>query len=177
MALTSKTALAQQSDNTKIPNAYWASFGAGASSLGALSGMYSVNVQIPHNWLVTVDLDGGANRSGKTYDTNYSQSVISFNILAGKMARQKFSLFTLSAGLGLVDVHTGLGSYGLQDAPYINKDQYTLGIPIVIQGYLVGLQAFGIGFSGNINLNTIKPTAGINLSFALGRMQTHTPRF
>ena len=147
----------------------------GQSSVGGLSGTLNINAQIPNNWLLTLGLDVGGDRFGTQYsDNNISKTVGSYNVLIGKIARQKYSIVSVSAGLGLVEIETGAGSYYTQ-TPFTNTRQYTVGIPIVFQTYLVGLQAVGLGISGNINLNTVKTTAGINLCFALGRMQTHKP--
>jgi hypothetical protein len=176
-AATITASTAQTSpDNSNIPHAWWGAIGIGASSLGAISGEYSINVQIPNNWLISAYIEGGTNKLGKFSDSNTYQDVVNFSLLAGKIARQKYTLLSVSAGLGLVDVRTGTGSYSL-GTPYTNKDQYTVGVPIILQTYLVGLQACGIGLNANFNINTIKPTANINLCFALGRMQTHKPRF
>jgi len=154
-----------------IPRCYWGSFGFGPSSLGAFSGSFNANAELANRVLVTAGVQGET----KAFLSN-SAEVDSYNILVGKIFKKKFSLLSVSVGLSLVDVVNTTGYDLFSSQPPVKTDQYTIGIPILIQGYLVAFQTVSLGFNGYINLNTINTTAGIMVSVAIGRMATHTKR-
>jgi hypothetical protein len=151
LACNFKTARAQvvKPDSIQqVPHAYWLAGGLGGSSRG-IELMSNANAELGHKWLVTgtAQIESAAFGSG--------EDVEQFNVLGGKIFKEKASLFSVSAGLGIV---------------YINKA--TVGIPVLFQVYLVGGQFIGIGLNACANLNPTEPTAGFSINIALGRMAT-----
>jgi len=150
-------------DQVIIPRCCWGSLGAGGNTAG--DGAFSVNVneEFAQKLLVTESLQ---------LETNgflASTSVVNYSVLAGKIFKRKFSMFTLSAGLSYVTMTVSPGLFS--DTPAIH--QSTVGIPVLIQAYLVALQTFGLGINAYANLNSVKTTAGITLSIAIGALATH----
>jgi hypothetical protein len=153
-------------DSTKIPKSYWGSLGVGQSSLGAFAGKLDANAEFANRLLVT------ASFQGETNSILGGTQLASYNLLLGKIFKQRISMFTLSAGIGLVNVTTK--SFNLfSTEPSVSTSQTGIGLPIVIQGYLVAGQTVGFGVSGYLNLNTVKTTAGITFSLAIGHLATH----
>ncbi len=159
-------------DAAQIPRCYWAGFGLGASTLGALAGNVNVNAEISNQWIITANAEIEANRF-LNFSSSPNVQVTTYNVLAGKIYKGKISFFTLSAGIGLVDVYTYNNPGLFSDAPVHKSDQYTVGVPLLIQWYVIRFQAVGIGLSGYANLNTIQTTAGFNISVVFGRIATH----
>jgi len=155
-----------QSDTAKMPNGYWGSLGLGETSLGFFTGRADANAELSDGYLIagSAQVESSSVFGGTEVD--------SYDILFGKIFKQGISMFTLSAGLGLVNVTTKSSTL-FSTAPQVTTSQTGIGLPIVIQGYLVAGQTFGFGVSGFLNLNTVKTTAGVMFSLAIGRLATH----
>jgi len=165
MAFNKGFSQAVPNDSTKISKSYWGSVGIGASSSG-FSASFIANAELLNRWLISANVQGEGPLFG---DGN---EVTTFNVLAGKVFKQKFCFLTLSAGLGYISVTNVSNSFNFF-SPAVTTQRSTIGLPIVVQGYLVAFQTLGIGLSGYVNLNTIQSTAGINICIALGRLSTH----
>lgn len=150
-----KTGFSQAShpDSNKVPHAYWVGGGIGGSTEG-IELMANANAELGHHWLIT----GTAQL--ESYVVGGGLTVISYNLLGGKIYKQKASLFSFSAGLGAVS---------FDDHP----SKVTVGVPVLLQTYWVIGQTFGFGLNATANLNSIQPTAGLSLNIALGRIATH----
>jgi len=150
-------------DGIIIPRSYWGSLGIGTGSLGSFTFSVNANQEFSYRLLIT------ACAQAETNAFFGSTTIASYGVLAGEVFKQKFSLFTVSAGLSIVNVGTSSGFFN--SVPVTS--QTTIGIPILIQGYLVGLQTVGLGLNAYANLNSIRSTLGLTLNLALGRMATH----
>jgi hypothetical protein len=171
-AFTKGLAQVSTKDTSKIPRCYWMALGLGASSLGSLSGTINANAEISNRWLLTANV-GIEQNTFLNLSSSPNVQVTTFNILAGKIYKKKISFIALSAGLALVNVYTynNAGLFG--EAPVHKLNQYTVGVPLLIQGHVIRAQAVGIGLSGYVNLNTIQTTAGLNICLVFGRIATH----
>ena len=136
------------------------------SALGSVSAMLGANAEVKNRLVVSLNWTGETS-SVLDFTAKHVVDVNSFNILAGKIYKQRNSLMSFSAGLGLARVHTfdsrnGAASY----------TETTVGLPLSIQAYAIGFQAVGAGLNLYANLNTKQSTAGIHVSLALGRIST-----
>jgi len=158
-----------------IPDYYWLDLGAGKSSSGYSSVVWDANVQVSDSWLITGRLQGELNNLS-SFGFKRGAGIYAYDLLAGRMLNQKFGLLIVSAGLGLVNV---VSSAAAPNGAYNNSTTniQTVGVPILIQSYLVSLQTFGFGISGYINLNTIRCTAGITLNLAIGQIGTNNKNY
>jgi len=152
-------------DTTKIRKCYWGSVGIGGSTSG-FSASINANAELSNRWIIAANVQGEGPLFGN------GNQVAEVNVFAGKILKQKFSFFTLSAGLGYVSIANVTNSFNF-NSPSVTTYRSTMGVAVSIQGFLVGFQTLGIGLSGYVNLNTIQSTAGINICVALGRLSTH----
>ncbi len=174
-------------DSTKQAlKSYWATLGFGASTIG-YAFTAALNAELPGSYVVSAYAQAEFNRFAinvlgpPSGDFTY---VYNYDLLCGKIFKQRISFFTISAGLGVINYTSYTDSIyvisqgsGLFNSTYgavrINpRDRYALNIPILLQGYLVIAKPVAIGISGYVNLNSIHTTAGITLNIALGRMTT-----
>jgi hypothetical protein len=139
-------------DSTRIPKAYWVGSGGGFSFLGDVEIMYNANAEIGNHWLIT----SLAQVEAKFFGSG-NANIFTFGLQAGKVYKRGTGIFALSAGFAIMRVN----------------DQKTAGVPVLIQAHTVILQTVGFGINLYANLNTISPSAGLNLTVALGRMATH----
>jgi hypothetical protein len=173
------TTVNAQTDTTKIPHAWWVNMGFGKGTLGSLSANVALQAEVPKHWLISASFQaepnhvGTKNLGGAAHDVDINSG----NLLFGKIYKQTYSFWSVSAGLSFVNMDIN-DSYGIfPGAPASTQNnRYTVGIPIVVQGYIVGLQCAGIGLNAYVNLNTLQTTAGFQVQVALGRMQTHKPK-
>jgi hypothetical protein len=130
--------------------------------------MLGANAEIKNNILISANLIGETNQTFMSRP-RHIVDLTSFNALAGKIYKQRNSLISFSAGLGLVRVDRN-------DLDLFSKkteiSETTVGIPLSIQAYAIGFQTIGVGLNLYGNLNTKQSTAGIHLSVALGRIAT-----
>jgi hypothetical protein len=160
-----------KADTAKIPPSYWATLGFGPSSLGSVSGMLNVNLQIAGQWVITGSWQNEVNNLfGRS--PAYFVQVNTYNLLAGEIYKQKISFITVSAGLGAVNVisHNGYTDHYLNYVETNQQNRFTVGIPIMVQVDVAELRVAGIGINAYANLNTIRPTAGLTLNVAIGWM-------
>ncbi|MDB5123392.1 MAG: hypothetical protein JWP94_1521 [Mucilaginibacter sp.] len=163
-------------DSTDIRRSLWGASGLGGSSLGALSFMANGNAEIQHHWLLSVS----AQAESSTFfnlTAKPTTGVNTYGVLAGKIIKPRFAFFTISAGAALVNVytHTNPGLFGT--GPQTRTSRYTIGFPILLQGYGVLFRALGVGLSGYVNINSVKTTSGIHMSMAVGRLTTRKNRY
>lgn len=174
------TTVNAQTDTTKIPHAWWLNAGFGLGTLRSLSANIGVQAELPKHWLISATFQTEFNHFGEKIlgGAVHDVTINTSNVLIGRIHKQTYSLWSVSTGLSLVnmDIHDSYGVFPGAPASTQNN-RYTIGIPIVVQGYVVGGQFAGIGLSGYVSLNTLQTTAGVQLQVALGRMQTHKPRF
>jgi hypothetical protein len=174
------TTVNAQTDTSKIPHAWWLNMGFGIGTLRSLSANIGVQAEIPKQWLISASFQTEPNHFGEKSlgGAVHDVEINSGDLLLGKIYKQTYSFWSVSAGLSLVnmDIHDSYGVFPGAPASTQNN-RYTIGIPIVVQGYVVGLQCAGIGLNGYVNLNTLQTTAGFQFQVALGRIQTHKPRF
>jgi hypothetical protein len=175
LAVTSTRSFAQESrrDSAKTPKSYWATFGLGYSSLGALAFHLDANAEAWNKCVITANLQTEvSDLFGKAASNNFQ--VNTYNLLAGKIFKQKVTFITVSAGLGIVDVITYNGyDKGFFDFVKTSQNsQFTVGVPIIVQWYGVVTEVVGFGINGYVNLNTVRTTAGFTINIALGRMTT-----
>jgi hypothetical protein len=155
-------------DSLGSPSSIWTSFGLGANSTVDSWGRFDVNVEIPHRWLLTGNVAKNIGEHlgiGPDHITNHTTT----DLLLGKLYKHNNYLFSASAGLGLVHFN----NYDTDGTPgsHLNQSiQNTIGIPVLVQGYLVGYQTMAVGIGGYANFNTVRTEAGITLSIAFGRM-------
>jgi len=145
------------------PDRYWLDLGVGKSSSGYSSVVWDANIQISDTWFVTGRLEGEP-KDISSFGFNPGVGIYSYDILAGKILNRKSGFFTISAGLGIVQVVSKAGN----DNNNSKTNSYTLGLPILVQRYFTLAPPVGFGIGGYINLNTIRPTAGITLNLAIG---------
>jgi hypothetical protein len=174
-AITFTRSFAQSAsrDSTKTPKSYWATFGLGYSSLGSIAAHLDGNAEIWNKCVITANLQTEVSDFfGKAGTTNFQ--VTTYNLLAGKIFKQKLTFITVSAGLGLVDVNTynGYDKGILVFVKTDSKNQFIGGVPIIIQWYGVINEVVGFGINGYVNLNTVRTTAGFTINIALGRITT-----
>ena len=168
------------------PKSYWGTFGFGASTID-YAFTAALNAELSGNYVVSASAQAEFNRfeinilGPASGDFTY---VYNYDLLFGKIFKQRISFFTISAGLGVINYTSYTDSVyvisqgsGLFNSTYgavtINqRNRYALNIPILLQGYLVIAKPVAIGFSGYVNLNRVHTTAGITLNIALGRMTT-----
>lgn len=179
-AVTATCATAQDTakNNAKIPPAFWGEFGYGASSVGSFSGIVYVNAQITQKLIITGGLQGESNQplSVINLSARHEVDLNSISLFIGKIYKQEYSMFIISAGLSYVQ-HQDLTTYGLFSAtPAINQSKYVVGVPILIRGYWVLGQCIGLGAGLYGNFNTQQSSGGATLLLAFGRIQTHQPR-
>lgn len=158
---------------------YWASISLGASSLGQLSAGLDVNAELANHWAIAANIKGESNRFLDIYQETPNVDVTTYNILGGKIFKQRSSFLTVSAGLGLADVYTY--TYLLPNGSYAKditsqQDRYALNIPIEVQMYFVPVTPFAVSIGAYVNINNVKTTAGISGKFSFGRMSTHNTR-
>jgi hypothetical protein len=174
------TCYAQDTTKTTyhVPKAYWGNLGFGASSLGAFSGALYLNAQITNKLLITAGGQAETNDSnfidfGPARQTNLGTA----NILIGSITKGQYALFTFSAGVSYVDLNTKNLTGFFSSTPSSSTDQYSVGVPLLVQGYWVIGQCLGFGGSLYANINTLQSTVGFTVNLAFGRMQTHKPRY
>ena len=164
--------------NTKIPPAFWGEFGYGASSVGSFSGIVYGNAQITQKLIITGGLQGESNQplSVINLSARHEVDLNSVNLFIGKIYKQEYSMFIISAGLSYVQDQQ-LTTYGLFSAtPAINQSKYVVGVPVLIRGYWVWGQCVALGAGVYGNFNTQQSSGGATLLLAFGRIQTHQPR-
>ena len=94
--------------------------------LGSYSTIANGNLEIIDHWLIAAAITSEANSvSNVTPAPNIRMNT--YNILAGKIYKQMFSLVTLSAGLGVVSVYTYNNPLGAASGTIYRKYQYTAG--------------------------------------------------
>ena len=157
-------------DNSDYVKCYWGDVGLGGSSLGSISAALGFHFEINRHVLITANIMGEAN-SFIDFSSKPKIDVNTFNLLVGKISKQKSSIITYSAGLGLINYYkkTYPGGF-LSPLPAVTTKKYSIGIPLLISGYLIGFRTVGFGLSVYANLNTINTTAGLTLNFGIGRM-------
>jgi len=161
----------QEVYRANIPNSYWLDLGAGISSSGYGTVVWDANVEVSQNWFITGRLQGELNNFS-SFGFNRGAGLYAYDLLMGKMLNQRFGPLILSAGVGLVDIVSPGGGPG---SGYNNSTTniQTVGVPILIQSYLVSLHTFGLGVSGYINLNTVRCTAGVTVNLAIGQIEAY----
>ena len=165
-------------NKTKIPGAFWGEFGAGTSSIGGFSGIFYGNAQINQKLVLTGGLQGESNQSAAllNFSARHEVDLNSISLFIGKIYKQEYSMFIISAGLSYVQ-YQQITTYGLFSAtPDVNQSRYTVGVPILIRGYWVLGQCVGLGAGVYGNFNTQQSSGGVSLLLAFGRIQTHKPR-
>jgi hypothetical protein len=158
-------------DSTGIRKSYWIAGRVGLSTLGSVSGMLVANAEIKNHILISASTTGETNGI-LDFSATHSVDVSSFNMLAGKIYKQRHSLISFSAGLGLVKIDTHDSEPGIFGKVYPESSETTIGIPLLIQAYAIGFQTIGVGLNLYGNLNTKQSTAGIQVCLALGRIAT-----
>ena len=159
-------------DSLRVPKSYWVVAGGGLSTLGSVSATLIANAEIQNNILLSGSWIGETNVRILDSRASHNVDVSSYNALAGKVYKQRHSLISFSAGLGLVRVKSwdsGGGVFG-KVSPAVTET--TVGIPLLIQAHAIGFQAVGVGLNIYGNLNMKQSTAGVHLNIALGRMTT-----
>jgi 3-deoxy-D-arabino-heptulosonate 7-phosphate (DAHP) synthase len=159
-------------DSITIPRSYWVSGGVGLSTLGSASAGLVANAEIKNRILISAGWIGETSEKILDFSTNHSVNVSSFNALAGKIYKQRNSLISFSAGLGLVRLETR----DTGGARVSSVTETTIGIPLLVQAHAIGFQAIGVGLNLYGNLNMKQSTTGIHLSIALGRIATRQKR-
>lgn len=161
------TALAQKTPGKEFARTYWLSIGLGPNTFGS-SAIVNINVEIPHDWLMTAEFEDDANSHGSYSDDG--AKYFNYNIMAGKIYKKKFGFAIWSAGLGFINESTIQPEGVYPQETLVFKDRYTLGIPFKVQAYLVKFKALalGLGIYGNFNLFQTK--AGVSISLAFGRL-------
>ncbi len=150
-------------DNDKIEKCSWFAFGFGPStgpSNDSSDVFLNGNLELYGKSLVTADI--------RINPAIFGTDVENYSILLGKITKQKFSFFTASAGISFVSSHT---TYLFSSRN--NSNEAGIGIPILLQGYVVAAQAVGLGINVYANINTIGSSAGISFCLAFGRLSTH----
>lgn len=162
----------------KIPGAFWGEFGAGTSSIGGFSGIFYGNAQITQKLVLTGGLQGESNQSAAllNFSARHEVDLNSISLFIGKIYKQEYSMFIISAGLSYVQ-YQDKNLYGLFAAtPDVIQTRYTVGVPILIRGYWVLGQCVGLGAGVYGNFNSQQSTGGATLLLAFGQIQTHQPR-
>ena len=172
--LSLKKSFGQGPISANVPNSYWLDLGAGKSTSGYGAFVWDANVQISDSWFITGRLQGELN-SFSSFGFNRGTGLYAYDLLAGKILNQKFGPLILSAGVGLVDIVSSVGGPG---SGYSNSttNVQTVGVPILIQSYLVSLHTFGLGVSGYIHLNTVRCTGGVTLNLAIGQIDINNKK-
>lgn len=155
-------------DESLTPRSFWGSIGLGRSSLGSIAVSIDGNVELKKSILFTAIAQGESN-SFLDFSTRESKDVSTFDLLLGKIYKQKSTLITMSSGLGLIMVNTRTSSGGIL-YPSTNKKQSTIGIPLLFRAYGVAFRTVGIGIGFYSILNTIKTTAGVTFNVSIGRI-------
>ncbi|MDB5132068.1 MAG: hypothetical protein JWR02_1817 [Mucilaginibacter sp.] len=172
---------AAATNNINAKHNYWGSLGFGPTTFGSSVLGGDLNAEIANQWVISAE-----SKVELQSFLSSNVTVTTYDILAGKIFKQKFSFITVSAGLGLVDLNTVTTStnaptvsstpqnqFTLTFPSYTWHDQYALNIPIEVQMYFVPVTPFAVGVGAYVNLNTIRTTAGFTVRLALGRMSTH----
>jgi hypothetical protein len=152
-------------DNSKILKCYWGSFDTGTSSNEGTCFNINGNAELPRRQLIAFD----AQLEPKSSLLGYGTDVASVGVLYGHIFKDNYALYTISGGIGMVWVDTS--SEGMYTSNF--SSQNGVCVPIVIRAYLVMGQFFGLGLGAYVNINSIQTTAGVNVSFAFGRLTTH----
>ena len=150
-------------DNAKIAKCSWVALGYGSNTgsynhVGNINLFLNGNLEISNNLLLTADLIADPGPYGNV-DLNYA-------FLFGNIFKQKVSFLTASIGFELVNEITN-------SFLFARVTNTGIGIPILIQGYVVAAQSVGLGINVYANINTVKSSAGISISLAFGRLSTH----
>ncbi|MBW4889799.1 hypothetical protein KXQ82_08730 [Mucilaginibacter sp. HMF5004] len=156
-------------DSLRTPSSLWLSFGVGSNSITDAWGRFDMNVEIAHRWLLTGNVAGSIAEHIINVPTHVARHGTA-DLLFGRLYKKGQCLFSASAGLGL----THFNSYDTDGTgSYLNQHiQNTIGIPVLVQGYLVGFNTLGVGIGGYANFNTVRNEVGLSLSFAFGKMVT-----
>lgn len=168
-----------KADSITARRNYWGSISFGASSLGSLAAGLDANAELASHWAVTIEARGELNRFWGIYQETPNVDVNTYNVLGGKIFKQRSSFLVVSAGVGLVDVYSY--TYLLPNGSYAHditsqQDRYALNVPVEVQMYFVPVTPFAVSIGAYVNLNKLKTTAGITGKFAFGRMSTHNTR-
>lgn len=158
-------------DSINLKPNYWGSIGGGPTTLGSVGFNADLNAEMSDHWFISTE-GQVETKTLNLFGSNVSTAT--FNVLAGKIFKQKLTFITVSAGLGLVDLNTFTSGGLFPTTPSSSKDQYGLNIPVEVNVYLVPVTPFAVGVGAYLNLNAINTTAGITLRLAFGRMSTHT---
>jgi hypothetical protein len=154
-------------DNAIIQRCIWGAFGPGIGTAASNDINFTINgsIELPKRQLFSADLRVASGVLGGTATT-------AFSLLYGGIFKQQYSFFTVSAGFSVVNVATNnFNLFSTEQA--VNTSNFGIGVPIILQGYFVVGQHVGFGISAYVNLNSAQTIAGVNLSFAFGRLTTH----
>lgn len=153
---------------------YWADIEAGSCTLGSLALGVDLHGEVPRHWLLTAGVHDES--STFLFDGHYGQQyeLITYQALVGKIIKGRACLLTASAGLALLRTHSYVDG-GLFMLITDDRRQTTVGVPVQVQGYLVGLQKFGLGLTATLNLNAVQTSASLGLALAVGHLPTRRP--
>ena len=127
---------------------------------GGINLFANANFEFYRQLIVSPDIHLASSWFGGTSEESYS-------ILLGKIFKQKYSFIVVSTGLAFDQ------SQSNDNSSLGNTSGSGIGIPFLIQAYVVIGQAVGLGIGAYADLSTNKSTAGITLSLAIGKLSTH----
>jgi len=93
-----------------------------------------VNVEIPHRWLLTGNVAGNVGEHISTAPNHITRHSTT-DLLFGKLYKRNNFLFSASAGLGLVHFNS-YDTNGTTGSVFNQHIQNTMGVPVLVQGYL-----------------------------------------
>lgn len=128
-------------------------------------------MELRRQWVAIVGFGNDSNIGFLDFKSGEKISVSSFYALGGKVWVGRATLATVSAGLGLVQVHTYQDG-GLFTPSRDHRHQNTVGVPLQVQGFVVVRRSLGLGLTGQLNLNAAQTTASLAISLALGHLPT-----
>ena len=175
-----------------IPHAYWVDLGIGSSTLGGGGSLIYGNAQITKNIVITggFHFETDQTSSSKAFDFSpypaYKETNLSStSLLIGKINKGEGAMYVISAGISYVEhadrYHSAFGgfSFGSSSAggsgAVDTQTKYTIGLPVLIRGYLVIGQCVGLGLGIHGNFNKEQCTGGVDLILSFGQIQTHPP--
>jgi hypothetical protein len=152
-------------DNPKIEKCIWLAFGFGGNfgsndNGGGINLFANANFEFYRQLIVSPDIHVASSLFGGTSEESYS-------ILFGKIFKQEYSFIMVSTGLAFDQ------SQSNDNSSLGNISGSGIGIPFLIQVYVVMGQAVGLGIGAYADLSTNKSTAGITIGLAFGKLTTH----
>lgn len=157
-------------DTPNRPRYYWFTGGLGIGTQRSIVVIGALNAEVTHNMILTAD--AGFHTNDFPFKEGTRLAIASYNLMAGRMFTTSRLLFNVSAGIGYSRGYIAYYSWSNLSASTLSskKTKGSVNFPIAFQGYFTPLRFLGIGLGGFINLNSIKTTGGVTLSYALGRV-------